>query len=297
MKRWLIVVAFVVLTGAVLYYSERRKSEGRVGPEAALNVLAETQREISRVPARVTRLSDEEEISLGDALASRYLQQPGWSDEGNRAIEKYMVSVGRRVTIHTRRRLDYRVHFIPDKNLVNAFALPGGHIFISEGLFKLMKTEDQLAAVLGHEAEHIDHYHCNEKMALRNSALSVLIGLPVELFQAGYSKEQELEADRDGTALAVMAGYSPQGAIHMFQVFENLEQQYVLKASAPDQEFSQVAIQSLEGYFQSHPSSQERERQIRAFIASKNWPASEERPLGIAAAKVATPTLNGDAGQ
>src|SRR5207244_13551377 len=47
-------------------------------------------------------------------------------------------------------------HYIPDPNLINAFALPGGHVFIGRGMLDLMTTEDQLATVLGHEVEHID---------------------------------------------------------------------------------------------------------------------------------------------
>src|SRR5438309_10241930 len=107
--------------------------------------------------------------------------------------------------------------------MVNAFALPGGHVFVGGGLLRFMDTEDQLAAVLGHEVEHIDHYHCAERVQvearLRGIPLSGLIDLPIKFFQQGYTKEQELEADREGTTLAVMAGYSAEGAIRMFETF------------------------------------------------------------------------------
>jgi predicted Zn-dependent protease len=103
--------------------------------------------------------------------------------------------------------------------------------------------------------------------------------LPVELFQAGYGKEQELEADRDGTWLAVKAGYSPQGAIHMFETFGRLHREYVLKADSPDQELSKVAIAGLEGYFRSHPLPEERISQIEQIIARNKWPNQAERAL------------------
>ena len=71
----------------------------------------------------------------------------------------------------------------------------------------LMDSEDELAAILGHEIEHIDHYHCAERVQLevrlRHLPLRGLFELPVRLFEAGYSKDQELEADREGTRLAV----------------------------------------------------------------------------------------------
>ena len=112
--------------------------------------------------------------------------------------------------------------------------------------------------------------------------------MPIELFQAGYSKEQELEADRDGTGLAVLAGYSPQGAIRMFQAFGRLHRAYVLKAQTPDQELSQVAIQGIVGYFRSHPLPAEREAQILRIITSRNWPQPHEKNLRVHAEPVHT---------
>jgi predicted Zn-dependent protease len=118
-------------------------------------------------------------------------------------------------------------------------------------------------------------------VALRNLPLGDLLQLPIVIFQAGYSKEQEMEADRDGTALAVMAGYSPQGAVRMFQTFERLNREYVQKAESPQEELSQIAIQTLEGYFRSHPLPQERQHQIQALIISEKWPERKERPLRV----------------
>jgi len=286
MKRWLAVAALAVMAGLAVFYAERRKPESHVGPEAVLNAVAETQREISRVPAHLTRLSDEEEIEIGDSMATRYVSvRSGWQEESDAPIEKYINVVGRNVAARARRKLDYKFHYIPDSGFMNAFALPGGHVFIGKGFLLLMDSEDELANVLGHEVEHVDHYHCAEKIQvethLRDLPLAELLQLPVELFQAGYGKEQELEADRDGTDLAVMAGYSPQGALRMFQAFERLDRQYVLKAESPDEELSQMAIESIIGYFRSHPLPQERERQVQQLIASEKWPERQEKPLRI----------------
>lgn len=278
MRRLVILIALLAAAGAALYYSERHKQESRVGPEAMLNALADTQRELSRVPASVTRISDEEEIRIGDALAEHYVAQFG---SGDPAMQEYVNTVGRVVAANARRKFNYKFHYVPEEYLVNAFALPGGHVFIGKGLIQMMESEDELASVLGHEVEHIDNYHCVERYQLKAhaGALGELLMLPMELFQAGYGKEQELEADRDGTWLAVKAGYSPQGAIHMFETFGRLHREYVLKADSPDQELSKVAIAGLEGYFRSHPLPEERISQIEQIIARNKWPNQAERAL------------------
>jgi beta-barrel assembly-enhancing protease len=275
MKRFLILLLILASSAGAFYYSRRHKQEARVGPEAVLNVLADTQREISRVPATVTRISDNEEIQIGNALAAQYAPRSGPQDA---AMQAYINTVGRKVAARARRKFDYKFHYVADENLINAFALPGGHVFIGKGLLQLMETEDELASVLGHEVEHIDNYHCVERYQLKvhmgELPLGDLLVLPIELFQTGYSKEQELEADRDGTYLAVMAGYSPQGAVHMFKALGRLHREYVLKAQSPDQELSQVAIAGLEGYFRSHPLTEERINQIQRMIAANKWAIS-----------------------
>src|SRR5947209_14770678 len=207
MKRLIALVLLLTVAGAALYYSERHKQETRVGPQALLNAMADTERELSRVPASVTRISDEEEIRIGDTLAQHYISHSPGADT---AMQNYVTAVGLKVAAHAHRKLPYKFHYIPEDYLVNAFALPGGHVFIGKGLIQLMESEDELASVLGHELEHIDNYHCVERYQLqaRAGALGELLALPVALFQAGYGKEQELEADRDGLWLAVMAGYS-----------------------------------------------------------------------------------------
>lgn len=282
MKRLIILVALLAAAAGALYYSSRHKQETRVGPEAVLNALADTQRELSRMPAAATRISDAQEINIGNALAERYSAQLG---TGDATMQEYITLVGRKVAGRARRKFDYKFHYVPNDGLVNAFALPGGHVFIGKGLIRLMQTEDELASVLGHEVEHIDNYHCVERYQLQahmhDLPLAELLALPVQLFQAGYSKEQELEADRDGTYLAVMAGYSPQGAVHLFQRFGRLRRAYELKAASPDQELSQVAIAGIEGYFRSHPLPEERVNQIERLIAAKNWPSPPERTLQV----------------
>ncbi|HYX53843.1 MAG TPA: M48 family metalloprotease [Candidatus Limnocylindrales bacterium] len=288
MKRFIAFVLLVTACGAIFYFGRRQKPDTRVGAQGILNAVADTQREISRIPAQITRLSDEEEIRIGDSMAANYLSHWHVANTSDAEMQDYVRKVGSAVSGRARRHLPYKFHYVADSGFVNAFALPGGHVFIGQGLIKLMKSEDELASVLGHEVEHVDNYHCAERVQvearLRHLPLGELVALPMELFQAGYSKEQELEADRDGTTLAVMAGYSAEGAIHLFQTFAKLHKTYLLKAGSPDEELSKVAIQGLTDYFRSHPLPEEREAQIKNMVRRARWPERAERPL-----KVTTP--------
>src|SRR6185369_16457450 len=102
--------------------------------------------------------------------------------------------------------------------------------------------------------------------------LRLLLELPVEIFQAGYSKEQELEADREGTRLAVTSGYSASGAVRMFEAFDRrFREAREQQAKSPQEETARVVLATMGDYFRSHPSTLERVRQIQNLIAQENW--------------------------
>ena len=92
-----------------------------------------------------------------------------------------------------------------------------------------------------------------------------------------------MEADRDGTTLAVEAHYSPLGILQLFAEFEELEHKanrnLDTRASSPVEEAAQLSLQSLAGYFQSHPPSAQRAQQIQALMRSQHWPTPPLRPL------------------
>jgi predicted Zn-dependent protease len=234
-------------------------------------------------------LSDEEEIRIGDEMADQYLVTDGFDprDPEQQRIQAYVTRVGTSVAIHAHRRLPYRFHYVPDANLINAFALPGGHVFIGGGMISLMHNEDELAAVLGHELEHVDLRHCAERVEfearMRKLDLGVAseaLSLPISLFKAGYSKELELEADREGTQLAVSAGYSAEGAISMFEAMEQTYRAAKQRPpGSPQEEAERVALETLQGYFESHPAAEERVAQIEQLAEARKWPEREMRSL------------------
>ena len=287
MKRWVLLAGIVILGAAVVVLSEKRKVDVRASPAALLNFVADSERDLLRMPTDFTRMPDQEEIRIGNELASLYIERQGTkklSDE--EFVSDYLTRVGEQVAKGAHRKLPYQFHYLTQQGMVNAFALPGGHVFVGAGLLALMDSEDELAAVLGHEIEHIDHYHCAERaqreLGLRHIPLGELISLPMQVFEAGYNKDQELEADREGTRLAVAMGYSASGAIRMFEVFARLHEEYEGTDKTPQDEAVRVAQQTLEGYFRSHPVPAERIAQIQKLIASENWGVRAERDLQVA---------------
>lgn len=274
MKRILALALVLAIAGAALYLAQKRQHGDAVSPNAVLDATADWQRDLSRAPMQMTRLPDSEEVRIGDELAQNYVALGQAHDAQSEMTEAYVIAVGTKVAAHAKRKLECRFHLIADPDFINAFALPGGHVFIGQGLLNQMTTEDELAFVLGHEIEHIDHYHAVERVQieaqlhnLNLDAIAAIAELPMSLWQAGYSKEQEFEADREGLRLAALAGYSPQGAIDMFNRFEELDREYVIHAETPPEELSQVAVEGLEGYFRTHPLPSERLAQARAVIA------------------------------
>jgi predicted Zn-dependent protease len=281
MKRAVVFIVFFAILGvalAGLYWSQRRSKSPPVSADAVLNIVADAQRDITRVPMHFTRLSDEQEIAIGRELATKYSTHVTKLTPEEEALEKYVRRVGGTISAHAQRHLDYNFHLIPDHNMINAFSLPGGPIYIGEGMLDQMETEDELATILAHEVEHIDHYHCIERVQieakLKNLDLEIvgqLLQIPLEFWQAGYHKDEEFEADREGVRLAVESGYSPYGAVSIFTRLAKLCNEYVIHAQSPEDELSELAIQSLTGYFRSHPLPSERLDQVNRLIAEQHW--------------------------
>jgi beta-barrel assembly-enhancing protease len=287
MKRAVVFIIFFAILGVSLsglYWSQRRAKSPPVSANAILNLAADAQRDLTRVPMHFTRLNDEQEIAIGRQLAANYAGQVMKLSPEEEALEKYVRRVGGTVSVHAHRHLDYNFHLIPDHNMINAFSLPGGPVYIGEGMLDQMETEDELASILGHEVEHIDHFHCVERFQieakLKNLNLDIvgqLLQFPLEFWQAGYHKDEEFEADREGVRLAVTSGYSPYGAVTLFTRLAKLCNEFVIHAQSPEEELSELAIQSLTGYFRSHPLPSERLDQINRLIAEEHWENRKEQ--------------------
>lgn len=277
MKTRIAYIVGLLAAAAALVGSEMRQVDAEVAPTAVMYFVADAQHELTRLPVRFTRISDAEEIRTGEELAKFY--GSGFGEQEFRGDDKemaeYVAAVGAKLQPHAGRKLPYKFYFVADRSFVNAFALPGGPVFIGSGLIEQFDSEDQLAAILAHEIEHVDHYHCVERLqveaALRKVPFGSLLALPAELFQAGYTKEQELEADVEGMKLAARAGYSPEGAVRVQTTFARLREGAHERARSPGRELSETAKSILVEYFRTHPEPEDRRAHLLAAIAREPW--------------------------
>jgi predicted Zn-dependent protease len=283
-KRIIALAVVLLMAAGALYFAQHRIRHDAVSANVIVDVAADWQHDVSRVPMHFTRLSDSEEAQIGDQLARQYASELTPLSAEDRALERYIETVGRQVAAHAKRKLSWHFHLLADPNLINAFALPGGHIFVGSGLLDQLNSEDELAFVLGHEIEHVDHYHAVERVQieakLQHLDLDIvgqLAGVPMSLWQTGYSKDEEFEADREGLRIAVAAGYSAKGAVDLLQRWTKLNAEYVIHAQTPTDELNQLAIEGLAGYFRSHPLPSERLAQANEIIARDHLPT--DKPL------------------
>jgi predicted Zn-dependent protease len=296
--RRLVALALLIAGCVALYFLQRAKSEAPISPAPVLYLVADTEREAERIPLAVTRVSDAEENQIGADIAKAYgLTDPHRFDNDKTGdaenVERYLNTVGSNLSAQVQRSaIHYHFYLENEPSFVNAFALPGGNIVVGRGLLNLLESEDELAAVLGHEITHVDNRHAIERLqyelAAKKIGLRVFyqLGSPaVEIFRAGYSKEQELEADRVGLDIAVARGYSPQGGIALMKRFRKIEAEESSphRAGSPVEEIAQVSLDSVQQYFRSHPPASERLAAMQSEIASQGWPEIAQRPLSIRA--------------
>lgn len=175
--------------------------------------------------------SQTEEIAIGRQIAGNLLgAAPLVKDP---ALQKYVNSVGRWVASQSERP-DLEWHFgVIESDDVNAFAIPGGYVYLTRGLYRLLKNEAGLAGVLGHEIGHVVRKHHLKllqkgrlvdlggklvaKQAGENEQVSRLIGSGAEIVARSLDKQAEFEADRIGVVLATRAGYDPFGLPEVLQ--------------------------------------------------------------------------------
>ena len=184
-------------------------------------------------------VSEPQEIELGGGIASNLLGAAPLLD--NAEVQRYVNRVGRWIALQTERPdLPWQFGVLDDAD-INAFAAPGGYVFITKGLLARMNNEAELAGVLAHEISHVLRKHhlqalkqgartelfaefANEAMQANGSdpRLTKLVSAGTELYARGLDKDDEFESDRMGVVLAARAGYDPYGLPAVLQTLQSI---------------------------------------------------------------------------
>jgi predicted Zn-dependent protease len=208
-------------------------------------------------------ISPREEMEIGDAFHRQIAEElEGRLDVQRRDVE-YVTAVGQALARHVRRKgIVYRFHVVEDA-VPNAFAIPGGHVFVHRGLLdKLVQNEAQLAAVLGHEIGHVDAEHGVDffKPVKASSQLpfadvsTVVAALVSRMLSVVYEEAQESQSDLIGTRLAFAAAYEPQEGAQVQRSLRGLKME---GARDPLTDMADALLRS-------HPPSARREAAIDA---------------------------------
>lgn len=219
-------------------------------------------------------MSEKDEIAVGQQANEQVLQQ--YSLYNDPELQNYVQYVGAKVAAKSHRpELSYRFTVLDSKE-VNAFALPGGFVFVTRGLLSYLNTEAQLAAVLGHEIGHVTARHAvRQHSASQLTSIGTAIGAAFipGLGQAGYQlagvlgtalirgygREHELEADRLGAEYLARTGYDPDAMLEVIGVLKNQEL-FELKLARTEGREPHV----YHGVFSTHPDTDTRLHEVIA---------------------------------
>jgi len=194
-------------------------------------------------PRRDILSTEYDDARVGKESSAAVASQMGLLED--EAMNRLVQEMGRKLLRGVpRRNFDFQFRVV-DQTEPNAFALPGGYIFVSRGLLALANNEDELACVIGHEITHAIHRHAATQQAMQARSNPLVMGYRRAAKQASYSREMERDADKGGQILCAAAGYDPMG---MSTFLNNLGQVERL----------QLGFSRGQSFFDSHPGSQER---------------------------------------
>jgi predicted Zn-dependent protease len=186
-------------------------------------------------------VSEKKEVDLGKGIAANITGAAPLVNDPE--LQRYVNNIGLWLAMHTERpELPWRFGVLDD-SMVNAFATPGGYVFITRGLLMHCRDEAELAGILAHEISHVVARHALETM--RKGALTGLAGdvlneyakskgkegytklvnAGTEIYTRGLDKEDEYAADRAGAVIAARAGYDPYGLPSVLQTIASINPQ------------------------------------------------------------------------
>lgn len=225
-------------------------------------------------------VSQQQEVQLGQQESAQIQQQlPLVQDP---VINQYVSSLGNQIASKTSRADLQWQFYVVNTDVVNAFALPGGIVYVNRGVLERADKMDELAGVLGHEIEHVVRRHSVKQMEqmqganvgvalactltniCSNQAAATAINVGGTAIFAKFSRTDEVQADEGGFHNLINAGISPEGMLSFFQKLLAEEQQSGSSGAASS-------------WFSDHPGTQDRIQDIQNMLAQV--PASTLRSL------------------
>jgi len=215
-------------------------------------------------------MSEDQELLLGRTSHAEIIKEYGEYNDAK--LSAYVQKIGERVANNSHRsNLIYRFTVL-DSPEVNAFALPGGYIYVTRGILSYLNSEDELAAVLGHEVGHVTARH-----AVRRHSTSTITGIAGAILASqsgvqgagqvanllstalvrGYGREHELEADRLGAEYLARTGYEPDAMLRVVRILKNQEIFEQELAKLEDRK-----PRTYHGLFSTHPDNDKRLQSI-----------------------------------
>jgi predicted Zn-dependent protease len=224
-------------------------------------------------------VSQQQEVQLGQQESAQIQQQLPLVQDA--VISQYVNSLGNQIASKTSRADLQWQFYVVNTDVVNAFALPGGIIYVNRGVLERADRMDELAGVLGHEIEHVVRRHSVKQMEqmqganvgvalgcaltniCNNQAAAAAINLGGTAVFAKFSRTDEVQADEGGFHNLMNAGISPEGMLTFFQ-----------KLLAEEQQGGNSNVSS---WFSDHPGTQDRIADIQRMLAQV--PQSQLRTL------------------
>ncbi|MEX0852952.1 MAG: M48 family metalloprotease [Bauldia sp.] len=204
------------------------KTDTRVpGTSAVLQIWGDLARDFDSVGMAITRVSAAKEKAIGDAIAGDI---EAYQLSKDVRLQAYVEGVGNlMIKAAGEQPFPYTFRVI-DSSQVNAFAIPGGHVYVTTGMLDELQSEAELAAIIGHEISHVALRHCIARLQyelftrrIAGDNIAAIVGEAHRLFTSTYDRQQETDADLNGMLLAAKAGYDPRATLGALHILVRLE--------------------------------------------------------------------------
>ena len=263
MKQTVIACCVTALVGGLLGAAAAEAQIGGISKGLGIAKKANDVREL--------RMTDAEEQQLGANVSERIRTRYGVVQDAN--VHRYVALVGTALALNSTRPTLPWTFIVLDTDGVNAFAAPGGYVHITRGALALIKSEAELAGVLGHEIIHVTEKHTvraiQKNQAVQMGAAETLSGSAAlmdrvvtavydNIVERGFGRAEENESDELGITLANKTGFAPNGLTSFLVTLKERNKNATEKR----------------GLFASHPEMQDRLDRITKLIASKKLAAT-----------------------